>query len=297
MPPKRVEKPCAVFEIRYNRETFEDFRAVGVELSKYAKKWVVQLEKGSGGYEHWQGRMSLIKKKRKTELISHLNQDGFICPNFLAETVSKEHQRAAFYCMKEDTRIDGPWTNVDYEKANVYIPRQFRGLTLYPWQQAVIDSGKVFCDRTVDCIIDLGGCNGKSTVARICMLKHNGIKLPCHNDGIKLIQATCNMLMKRELRNPSHIFVDMPRAMGKEKLLGLYTAIEEIKGGYVYDERNHYTEWWYDSPRVWVFTNQVPDFKLLSADRWKLWAIKDGELVPYYDFGCDKLNTPSIEND
>lgn len=283
---KRIEKPCAVYEVRYNRDAFEDWRAFGAEMAKYAKKWVVQLEKGEQtGYEHWQGRLSLIKKKRKSELIALCNQDGNVLPNFLAETISKEHQRAAFYCMKQDTRIDGAWSDVDYAKANVYVPRQFRGLTLYPWQKTVIDSGNVFCDRTVDCIVDTSGCNGKSTVARLCMLNGKGIKLPCHNDGIKLIQAACNMLTARELRDPSHIFVDMPRAMGKDRLLGLYTAIEEIKGGYVYDERNHYKEWWYDSPRIWVFTNQIPDFSLLSADRWKLWKIVEGELQPFFNDG------------
>ena len=30
---------------------------------------------------------------------------------WMCETVTKEHQRAAFYCMKEDTRVDGPWTD------------------------------------------------------------------------------------------------------------------------------------------------------------------------------------------
>ena len=116
------------------------------------------------------------------------------------------------------------------------------------------------------------------------MLHMKALKLPCHNDGIKLIQSTCNMLMAREWRDPTHVFVDMPRAMGKEKLGGLYTAIEEIKGGYVYDERNHFVEWWYDSPRVWVFTNQKPDFSYLSKDRWCLWEINEkDELVPFTD--------------
>lgn len=163
-----------------------------------------------------------------------------------------------------------------------YIPRQFRKIELYPWQKQVIESGTKFDDRAVDCILDERGCNGKSTCARMAMLHGKAIKLPSHSDGIKLIQATCNMLIARQWRDPSHVFVDMPRAMAKEKLGGLYVAIEEIKGGYVYDERNHFEEWWYDSPRVWVFTNTVPDFNLLSRDRWNMWVINDQkELVKW----------------
>ena len=276
------EKPCAVFDVRYNKETFTDFLAFGNEVKKYAKKWVVQIEKGEdNGYLHWQGRISLIKKKRYTQLKSLLLQEGYVCPNWFKPTVKKEHQRVAFYCMKEDTRVEGPWTDVDFEKANVYIPRQYRNLVMRPWQKTVLDSGAIFDDRRVDCIVDTGGCQGKSTCARLCMLHHRAYKLPCHNDGIKLQQSLCNMLMAKEDHQPTHVFIDMPRAMGKEKLGGLYTAIEEIKGGYLCDERNHYKEWWYDSPRIWIFTNQKPDFNYLTPDRWHLWQIQNAELVPY----------------
>jgi hypothetical protein len=274
-----MSQPVFIYELRANKEHYNDISDFRNAWKGIAKKWTVQLESGKeSGYEHWQGRVSLIKKARGTELMNLLKGAGHPIPEYLKPTVTNEHKKEAFYCLKEDTRIKGPWSDQDEE---VYIPRQFKNINLYLWQQKVIDSGNEFNDRIVDCIIDKGGCNGKSTCARLCMLHHKGIKLPCHNDGIKLIQATCNMLMARKERKPSHVFVDMPRAMGKEKLGGLYTAIEEIKGGYVYDERNHFQEWWYDSPRVWVFTNQEPDVSYLSADRWRMWEIIGGDLVPY----------------
>jgi len=274
-----MSNACAVWEVRTSRDNYKDFEDFKKSWKGVANKFTVQLEKGESGYEHWQGRVSLIKKKRKNELMKLMSGMGVHVPEYLEPTIKSEYQKEAFYCQKEETRIGGPWTDKDTEK---YIPRQFRNLEPYPWQQQVLDSGNEFSDRFVDCIIDKDGCKGKSTCARLAMLHHKAIKLPCHNDGIKLIQSTCNMLMAREERSPTHVFVDMPRAMGKEKLGGLYTAIEEIKGGYVYDERNHFVEWWYDSPRVWVFTNQKPDFSYLSSDRWKLWEIDEGnKLVPY----------------
>lgn len=272
-----MSNATAVWELRANRDYYDSIEDFKKSWKGIANKFTVQIEKGTqSGYEHWQGRISLIKKRRKTELMKLLKGSDLPIPNYLEPTTTEEHRKEAFYCLKEDTRIEGPWTDKDEEK---YIPRQFRNLTPYPWQQDVIDSGKEFSDRFVDCIVDNNGCKGKSTCARLAMLHYRAIKLPCHNDGIKLIQSTCNMLMARQERSPTHVFVDMPKAMGKEKLGGLYTAIEEIKGGYVYDERNHFVEWWYDSPRVWVFTNQLPDFSYLSNDRWRLWCItKDNKL-------------------
>lgn len=270
----------AVYEIRANREMYADIEAFKEAWRGIAHKYTVQIEMGHGtDYVHWQGRVSLIKKKRKCELMKLMKGMDRPVPNYLEPTVKEEHRKEAFYAMKEDSRVEGPWTDKDASK---YVPRQFRSLNMYPWQQEVLDSGLVFNDRYVDCIIDKSGCNGKSTCARLCMLHHKAVKLPCHNDGIKLIQACCNMLMARDEHKPTHVFVDMPRAMGKEKLCGLYTAIEEIKGGYVYDERNHFQEWWYDSPRVWVFTNQVPDFSYLSKDRWRLWEINEKNCLVSY---------------
>jgi hypothetical protein len=54
--------------------------------------------------------------------------------NYFEQTVTAEHKKEAFYQMKEATRIEGPWTDEDKE---IYIPRQFRIIKFYPWQQAV----------------------------------------------------------------------------------------------------------------------------------------------------------------
>lgn len=79
------------------------------------------------------------------------------------------------------------------------------------------------------------------------------------------------------------MFFDMPRAMPKQALHGLYTAIEQIKKGKVYDLRYHYKDWWFDSPQIWVFSNTMPDRSLLSADRWKVWTVHETtfELEPW----------------
>lgn len=255
----------------YDKDTLMKF------LHKLAKKFVFQLERGDGGYLHWQGRMSLWKVKRKPELMKLMQGMEMNVPNYLAPTTGEEHKKQAFYCLKEDTRMEGPFSDKDVA---AYIPIQYRNLTLYPYQQAIVDSRETFDFRVVDCVIDRSGNVGKSTVASVADLMHGCIDLPPVNDGEKVIQSLCDILISKDCRKPGIVFFDMPRAASKEKLGGLYTAIEQIKKGKVWDTRNSYKEWWFDSPRVWVFTNEWPRMEYLSGDRWRFWQIVDRELVP-----------------
>ena len=143
----------------------------------------------------------------------------------------------------------------------------------------MLDSRDDFNERYVDCIIDKDGNNGKSTLASIVDLQGLGIDMPTVDEGNKLIQSLCNLLALKNSQSPGLVFFDMPRAQNKHQLTGLFTAIEQIKKGKVWDFRHRYTEWWFDSPRVWVFTNKQPDVSLLSVDRWQFWSIQDKKLV------------------
>ena len=272
---------CLIWDCRCNRDFYTDIEDFKKCWTGIIKHFAAQIEQGKGGYEHWQFRIALIKKKRKNELMDLILHTGEKVPNYLEPTTTGEAGKKmgdAFYQLKNDSRIAGPWTDKDVEK---YIPRHLRNITPYAWQREVLESGEVFDDRIVNCIIDPKGCHGKSTLTRYAMLNYKAIKLPNHNDPVKLTQSTCNMLSARKERHPTHVFVDLPRAMCKEKLHGLYIAIEEIKGGYVCDERNHFDEWWYDPPSIWVFSNTAPDTSLLTRDRWRLWEISPGlTLVP-----------------
>lgn len=267
-----------------------DFRMNGDSVTKEelikwlkanCKKYVFQLEKGDTGYVHWQGRMSLIKKRQKHVALTLFKE--IPAPNYFEPTVSSEYRKEAFYAMKEDTRLEGPFKDTD-EHEEVYIPRQYRDIELYSYQKDIIASAKVFDTRTINLIYDPVGNNGKSTVAAICELLYGGIDMPPLNDYKELVALACNICMDKELRNPKVFFFDMPRAVKKDQLNGLFSAIEQIKKGKLYDVRYHYKSWWIDSPQVWVFTNMKPDLSMLSLDRWKVWYIDDEKtLQPYRD--------------
>lgn len=278
-----IKSQIVVWEFRANRDTYESPQTLMELLKKLAKKWTFQLERGSNtGYEHYQGRMSLWKPKRGPELKALMDGMGMAVPEYCQPTTTKEHKNEAFYVLKEDTRIDGPWTNKDVAQ---YIPRQYRNIDLYPWQQEVIESKNLFNERIVDCIVDVEGCNGKSTLASIADLRCGCIDMPTVSDGKELIQSMCDILIAQDNRAPGIVFFDMPRAQSKEKLGGLYMAIEQIKKGKVWDFRHSYKEWWFDSPRIWIFCNEPPKMSLLSRDRWRFHKIVDGRLEAHFPEG------------
>lgn len=75
-------------------------------------------------------------------------------------------------------------------------------------------------------------------------------------------------------------FIDMPRGMKKDKLADLYSGIEIIKNGVAYDKRHTPKKKRFDRPRIFVFTNELPCFDLMSKDRWNVWIIN-------HEFGLD----------
>jgi len=268
-----------VWDFRANEDYYER-EALQAFLHKIGKKFAYQLEMSESGYRHWQGRVSLWKVKRKNELMNMMKGMDMPIPNYLEPTTTQEHKTTAFYCLKEDSRIGGPWTDKDSAQ---YIPRQYRDLVLYPYQQQIIDSRLTFDKRCVDCVVDEGGNIGKSTCASIGDLLHGGIDLPPINDGEKLTISLCNILIAKDEHKPGIVFFDLPRAVEQTKLSGMFTAIEQIKKGKVWDWRNSYKDWWFDSPRVWVFVNEFPYTGYLTPDRWRFWRITaDKELERIY---------------
>ena len=268
-----TKNACAMWDFRMNAEGITHDEIIA-QLKSIAKKYTFQLEKGTTtGYLHYQGRISLIKKHRKPELMKMF--DKIPVPNYLEPSTNPTFYTGdMFYVQKEETREAGPWTEKVTEK---YIPRQYRDMLdkLYPYQKFIYDSGKVFDTRIINMIYCPTGNVGKSTIASVCQLFSTGIMLPPVNDAEKLVQSCCDICEKKQTRSPSPIFIDMPRSMNKERLNGIYSAIEQIKNGYLYDMRYAYKEYWIDSPQIWVFSNFPPELNMLSRDRWRIWEVTE----------------------
>lgn len=275
-----MAKQCYVWEFRTNAEGL-DREVLNEWLKGHCKKWTYQLEKGEQtGYLHYQGRLSLIKKVSVAGKLKLFDEKKMKAFNYFEPTVTEIKDDEAFYSMKAQTRVEGPFTNKDPPKP--FVPIQFRGFLekLYPFQKDILDN-KHFNFRTINLIYDGEGNLGKSTVAALGSLHYGYKDIPTLNDFEKIMQimfSKCNEIT----RDPGCVFFDMPRALDKSRLCGLYSALEQIKKGLLFDPRYAYKEWWINSPNIWVFSNHYPDSRLLSNDRWKIWTVgHDKELVEF----------------
>lgn len=253
-----AKNPCYIWDGTLSLQSISDPLVVKSALKANAKKWVFQQEAGGvSGYQHFQIKCSL---KDKTRL-----------PKFLEGCHwSPSHDDKFSYVTKEDTRIDGPWTDKDEPD---YIPKRFRGeVVLRPWQQKLIQDVKFdpHPDRTIHCVIDTVGNNGKSFLRNYLKFRHNWIVIPSTMDkGKDLLQAAKGMVGPGRREVPGFI-IDIPRATSKRHFYNLAQAIEAIKDGTLFDPRYSYEEHVIEPAPVITFSNWEPPLDSLSSDRWRI---------------------------
>lgn len=251
-------------------------RELGVDdvhalLRSHCKAYTFQLEKGSGtGYEHYQGRLSLFKKSRGGDWDKRFPGTGIHVSPTVADNIKGE----AFYCMKADTRLEGPWSDKDYKppKRKLRCIESMREQGLYPWQKSICEKIQGYDARRIHIVIDPEGNNGKSWIMKWIYYELDGQIIPPMNSCEDLVGFAMSFPYK------NLYVIDMPRAMKKNKLAGFYAGIETIKNGILYDKRYHGKFLVMDEPNILVFTNTPPKKRYLSLDRWKMWTIKNNEL-------------------
>lgn len=262
----------------------EDRNALHSFLRSYCKKFVYQLEQAETGErkKHWQCRVSLTKKKRKAELLSVTP-----FPNtHVTPTSSNVHEKKSFnYAMKADTKVDGPWSDEDVDPPP--LTRQLKkfidavdcsGFRL--WQQKVLDYVRSDPDdRGIFCVIDKKGNGGKSVFVEYMEYHQLVWEIPFMNSVEDVLQC----VMSGDKKGHKAYCMDMPRALKKDKLAGLYGGLECLKNGMAYDKRYAFKKRRFDRPHVIVFTNEPPEMHLMSRDRWEIFCIDEVsmDLVSY----------------
>lgn len=243
-------------------------------LKEWAKKWVFQEETSDSGYNHFQGRISLIKKLRMNELISK-TRDVFIGCHW-SITSSATHEGARFnYVMKADTRVAGPWKDDDEEPPK--LTRQLRAFMeqeKYEWQLQLENMVQQTDDRRIIVIVDNEGNQGKSIFCEYLEYQKLAYEIPPFTAMEDVMQCAMSIKVQKAY------LIDMPRGMKKEKLAGFYAGLESLKNGVMYDKRYAFKKRRIDRPQVVVFTNTVPDISLLSADRWLFLELTRRQLLP-----------------
>ncbi len=268
-----MNKALVGWDITIPKKDYPDRNDLFKLLAEWCKKWAVQVELGEEkNYLHYQCRVSLFKRKRRDEIIEQSGLTGRWSP-----TTRGVHAKTKFnYVLKADTRVDGPWTDKDYEpKAPMTTQMKlFLEKERYPCWVEVEQKIQVWEERKVICISDKG-LTGKSMFLEYLEYKGLAKRLPPVRNAQDLLRAVYDM------KDARCYIIDIPRAMGREKLAGFYAGIETIKDGWCYDERYSFKARYIQPgrPNVVVFGNHEPDQSLLTRDRWDEYTIEDHELV------------------
>lgn len=271
------------FRVSAAGDNAPDVTAVRKFLIPLCKKWTFQMEKGEqNGYLHWQGRFSLRAPKRdkwmKARVFKAFAAEGV--SHYVAPT-STQNKGNDFYVLKEDTRVEGPFTDKDDEPR--YVQRRYQGVPgIRPWQieclEILDDWESKKNERQVLLIWNRPGDEGKSWLTNY-MIQVLGFKflpptLPKPNDWI------------RGIMNQTHpgqickIVIDVPRAMHRGNWWNIAQAVEQIKQGTVYDERNRWRWHTIEVPQIIIFTNKLPPQSVMSKGVFIVKKLLGGDLGP-----------------
>ena len=230
---------------------------------KLCDRFVIGDEVGENGYEHLQCRFVFKSGK---ELATLRNQFQAVAPT---AHWSKTHVRDFDYVKKEG-RFFCSW-----EKAL----RKYALIELNDWQTQAQELWRNQNDRQV-MVIQGNGNDGKTWFAKYMEATHQADVCPVTDGDPSNYIEYCQ-------KHPAKGYIfDVPKSDTIKEKKNMWRAIEQIKNGLLYDRRYTSTKTWIDPPRIIVFANDVPNREALTADRWQIFAIARGLLLPVNEEGA-----------
>lgn len=169
------------------------------------------------------------------------------------------------------------------------------GKTLHPWQANIINIVRQDPDpegRDILWVFERRGGVGKSSLVKVSLhlryyrslvqhlvIEHGAIITGGRSADVRHSIFTA---LEKKLRVRLIVY-DVPR-----KSLGYlqYPAMEEIKNGCFFSSKYEGGMCVYPNPHVVVFANEPPEFGAMSADRWKVFEIVNGNLQRFNDDGA-----------
>ena len=208
------------------------------------KKWIVAKETGKNGYEHYQ-----IRLQTSNDLFFHWCKDH----------IPKAHVEACTDTWEYERKEGCYWSSQDTPEI-----RSCRFGQMRPNQVNFMKKIQSQSDREVDVLVDPQGSWGKSWLTRHLWETKQCYYVP---PTVSSVQGLIQWVASGYDGEPI-IIIDIPRSWKWSDQL--YTAIESIKDGMVYDTR--YSAKMRDiwGVKILVFTNEIPKVSALSADRWRI---------------------------
>lgn len=224
-------------------------RALRVMIEKNdCKKWIIGKETGKNGYEHWQVRLET-------------SNDSFF--EWMQEHIPTAHVE------KSDNGVDECRYETKEGQYVMYSDRVQNLMQRYgafrPNQKRAMQALQATNDRQVVVWYDETGNVGKSWFTGALWERGLAYVTPPTIDTVKgLIQWVASCYIDGGWR--PYVIIDVPRSWKWSEQL--YSAIESIKDGLIYDTRYHSRMINIRGVKVLVMTNTMPKLDKLSQDRW-----------------------------
>ena len=174
----------------------------------------------------------------------------------------------------------------EYKKAKeLYLKHEknvdIENVILRSWQDSLLQYLKP-SNREIIWVIGRKGNEGKTWFQEYMESKYGWGKVICGMD-IKLKKSTiCHVLSKRSLMSTEIFLFDVGKAFTYDGVN--YELLEKIKNGRVLASKFDSKELKFKTPNiVVVFSNEAPEVKQLSKDRWKIFQIRDDDLLDATD--------------
>lgn len=289
MPKRKRESSVHVFSIRIDgplhaQPIIQDY------YEKFFSEFIYQLEcgersgrlhyQGIGRYQHKDGiRASTLGSEVRT----WFEEYDWLTSINVSPASNKGKLQLKGYCMKEDTRQEGPWMDKSYEPPpKKYDESDIKCIETNPrkWQSQILE--RIVMPphhRTINVVVDPTGNLGKTTLQKYLAFKGKSCQIP-PGSAAQIRSYVCQ-------RQPYRVYMhNFNRAQGKDETYrDVLTAIEDVKAGWVISSMygGKHPDLFMPRPHLWIFCNAAPDASCISADMWKYWKIHPvlQTLVPY----------------
>lgn len=233
----------------YNRDEIYILKKVFDEI---CYMYCFQEEKSESGTPHLQGVLSLKKKMRYTEfgLPKQIHWEKVINVN-----------SAYLYCSDVKKR-HGEIHTKNYE-VNIKF-----NIELKPWMEELISKlTDEPNDREILWVYSSKGGVGKTTFCKYMLCNYSCLYLSKGN-----YRDLINMVYKSDMTNNNIVLIDIPRNSGNRIS---YSAVEAIKNGLIMNSKYETGFKMFTPPHICIFSNDEPQYELLSEDRWNVVCLDD----------------------
>lgn len=251
------------FCLTFNNYSMTDYENIVNWSNGHCEKWIIGREVGENGTPHLQ----IWFKTKKRMRFSELKNLPFFYKCHIEKAKGSEEDNIE-YCSKEGCYLHSMNINIK-EEVNVITD-------LYPWHEDLADI-LINCksDRAIHWIYDPKGSNGKTQLLKYLVKNYNFL-LGGGGKKENIINIVFNNQSYMQRKGLKCCIFDVPRC---NKGGISYAALESIKDGVIINHKFETGTFICNSPTICVLSNDLPNIKMLTEDRWNIYTIENKLLV------------------